>query len=242
MLLLGAVLADHKSAFHCHLCRVIRKQPAPELTTIDMILKQAGKVIGVISWTISCLTLFAADVPSASNTQAVQSTNAARAAGNRLQPARLNPDQLPISKIGSFTPPSAQRKTNGAVRIQGVVLNQGLGEYVTIQDDTGSIRAETRQTTPIPPGERAIVWGRLSWNGNNVLLRNASIRPLAWDSIAEQKITPAPGKPDRLPMLTQVIQIRRLPPAQAAWKYPVRVRGVVTSLWKDYKGLFVQDD
>ena len=242
MLLLGAVLADHKSAFHCHLCRVIHKQPAPELTTIDMILKQAGKLIGVISWTISCLTLFAADVPSASNTQAVQSTNAARAAGNRLQPARLNPDQLPISKIGSFTPQSAQRKTNGTVRIQGVVLNQGLGEYVTIQDNTGSIRAETRQTTPIPPGERAIVWGRLSWNGNNVLLRNASIRPLAWDSIAEQKITPAPGKPDRLPMLTQVIQIRSLPTTQAAWKYPVRVRGVVTSLWKDYKGLFVQDD
>jgi len=207
-----------------------------------MILKHAGKAIGVVSWTLSCLTLLAADVPTATTTSTVQSTNAAGEAGNRFSSPRLNPDQLPISTIGSLTPESAQSKTNRTVRIQGVVLDQGLGEYVTIQDDTGSIRAETRQTTPIPPGERAIVWGRLAWDGNNVLLRNAAIRPLAWDTIAEQKITPAAGKPDRLPTLTQVIQIRSMPPEQTAWKYPVRVRAVVTALWKDYKALFVQDD
>ena len=89
------------------------------------------------------------------------------------------------------------------MRIQGVVLDQGLGEYVVIQDETGSIRAETRQTLPIGSGERVVAWGRLSWDGNRAILSNASIRPVAWDSIAEQKIVPAPGKPDQLPVLNQ---------------------------------------
>ena len=207
-----------------------------------MILKQAGKVIGVVLWTLSCLTLSAADTPGASPAPAPTTTNAPAQAGNRPQTPRLRPDQIPISKIGSFTPELAQRKTNRTVRIQGVVLDQALGDYAIIQDETGTIRAETRETTPIGPGERVSAWGRVSWDGNNVFLRGASIRPLAWDSIAEEKITPADGKPSQLPTLTQIIQIRGLAPAQAAWKYPVHVRGVVTSLWKDYKSLFVQDD
>ena len=37
-------------------------------------------------------------------------------------------------------------------------------------------------------------------------------------------------------------EIRELSPSQAAWKYPVHVHGVITTLWKDYKSLFVQDE
>ena len=207
-----------------------------------MILKQAGKVIGVVLWTLSCVTLSAAGTVGPSPAPGPTTTNAPAQAGNRPQTPRLRPDQMPISKIGSFTPELAQRKTNRTVRIQGVVLDQALGDYVIIQDETGTIRAETRETTPIGPGERVSAWGRVSWDGNNVFLRGASIRPLAWDSIAEEKITPADSKPSQLPTLTQIIQIRGLAPAQAAWKYPVHIRGVVTSLWRDYKSLFVQDD
>jgi PAS domain S-box-containing protein len=207
-----------------------------------MILKQAAKLIALVSLTVSYWVVFAAGDEGMSRTQAVQQAVAPTRAAttNRVQGDPL--DQIPISRISSLTRELAQARANPLVRIQGVVLDQGLGEYVVIQDESGSIRADTHETTPIGGGERAVAWGRLSWDGNQLFLRNTSVRPLAWDSIAEQRIEPAPGRPDHLPTLTQVRQIRDLPPSEAAWKYPVRVRGVVTTLWKDYQSLFVQDE
>ncbi len=207
-----------------------------------MILENAVKLIAVVLLTPSNLAVFAGGDEGLSRTQAVQRVEVPRSATNTNRLPRFRPEQLPIAQISSFTRELARARTNPLVRIQGVVLDQGLGEYVTIQDETGSIRAETRETTPIGGGERAVVWGRLSWDGTQLILRNAALRPLAWDTIAEQRIVPAPGKPDHLPTLTQVRQVRDLMPAEAAWKYPVRVRGVVTTLWKDYGSLFVQDE
>ena len=212
-----------------------------------MILKRVTRWIAVLSLTTLCQAVFAAEDGRTSITQVTQAVEQVQGptspAGTNRPPSRpgLRPDQLPICKIGSLTRGVAQTKTN-RVRIQGVVIDQGLGEYVLIQDATGSIRAETRQTTPIGGGERVVAWGRLAWNGNAVFLRSATIQPLAWDALGEQRIVPAQGKPDELPTLTQVRQLRELSSAQAAWNYPVRIRGVVTTLWNDYKCLFIQDD
>jgi PAS domain S-box-containing protein len=155
--------------------------------------------------------------------------------------SRIQPDQIPIAAISSLTRELALRSTNSRVRIQGVVLDQRLGESVVVEDDTGWIRADTRQLTPIPGGEEVTVWGRLTWDGNNVILKNGRIRPLVLESVAEQKVTPAPGKPAHLPTLTQVRQIRDLPPSQAAWEFPVHLRAVATTVVAN-QTLFVQDD
>ena len=200
-----------------------------------------AELTGLVWLAMSCFAVSAASGDSSSSNEVVQTAEGSGSRGTN-RTGRVRPDQLPVTQISSLTRDRNQAHTNSLVRIQGVVQDQGLGEYIVIQDETGSIRAETRQTLPIGSGERVVVWGRLSWDGNRVILSNASIRPVAWDSIAEQKIVPAPGKPDQLPVLNQVRKIRELSPSQAAWKYPVHVHGVITTLWRDYKSLFVQDE
>jgi hypothetical protein len=201
-----------------------------------------AELTGLVWLAMSCVAVSAASGDSSSSNQVVRTAEASTVTPATNRTGRVRADQLPITRISSLTRERTQGRTNSLVRIQGVVLDQGLGEYVVIQDETGSIRAETRQTLPIGSGERVVAWGRVSWDGNRAILSNTSIRPVAWDSIAEQKIVPAPGKPDQLPVLSQVHEIRELSPSQAAWKYPVHVHGVITTLWKDYKSLFVQDE
>jgi PAS domain S-box-containing protein len=206
-----------------------------------MFVKQAAQLMALALLTVPGMTSFGADNTLLTNRTEVPRPVPSTSRNNSI--LRFRPDLIPTSEIASLTPQLARTRTNPLpVRIQGLVLDQGLGEYVTIQDDSGSIRAETRQTVPLGGGERVAAWGRLCWDGNRVFLQNAVIRPLTWDSMGEQTILPAPGKPDHLPTLTQVRQIRDLPPAQAAWRYPVQVRGVITTLWKESRSLFVQDD
>ena len=193
--------------------------------------------------TVSCCCAAAAADSAPSNPVVLQSTNGLVPARPTRQRAFFRPDQIPLSVISSLTRDTAFRRTNGYVRVQGMVLDQRLGEYVILQDyNNNSIRAETRQTTLLAGGERVTVWGIPAWDGNNVYLRAAGVRPLSWDSLAEQKIVPAPNRPDELPTLTHVDQVRDLAPERAAWKYPVKVRGVITTIWKDYRALFVQDN
>jgi PAS domain S-box-containing protein len=48
--------------------------------------------------------------------------------------------------------------------------------------------------------------------------------------------------PGQLPLLTKALEVRRLTPEQAAWKYPVRLRGVVTLCSLQHGRIYVQDD
>ncbi|HZL42779.1 MAG TPA: PAS domain S-box protein, partial [Verrucomicrobiae bacterium] len=191
--------------------------------------------------TVSCSCAFAAASGTLSNSVALQKTNNPTPAAFSRR-SSIRPDQLPVSRISSLTRDMAVRRTNGFVRVEGVVLDQRLGEYVIVQENSSSIRAETRQTTLLAGGERVTVWGIPAWDGNNVYLRLAGVRPVSWDALAVQRVVPAPGRPEELPTLTQVRQIRDLTPDRAAWKYPVRVRGVITTIWKDNRSLFVQDE
>ncbi len=207
-----------------------------------MISKQAARLIALVLLAMPHHLALAAGDDNTSGIRAVSPTNAAIPVAGTNPVSRVRGDQLPISPVGSLTRKLVHSQTNLLVRIEGTVLDQGLGEYVILRDETGTIRVETRQTTPLGGGERATAWGRLSWDGTHVFLRSASVQPLAWGSIGERRIVPAPGKPEPLPTLTQVCQIRDLPPAKCVWKYPVQVRGVITALWKDAQALFVQDD
>ncbi|MFO1476555.1 MAG: PAS domain S-box protein [Verrucomicrobiota bacterium] len=152
----------------------------------------------------------------------------------------FRPDQLPATTISALLK-SHGAESNRMVRLQGIVLDQRLGEYVVLQDETGSLRVETRQTTPLGGGESVLAWGRPALDGSHLVLKNASVWPTAWNAETQETFAPAPGKPAELPLLTLVREIRDLPPAQAAWKYPVKIRGVITAVRNDYKAFWIQD-
>src|SRR6185503_7187267 len=54
---------------------------------------------------------------------------------------------------------------------------------------------------------------------------------------------PEAPKPDQLPLLTKAWEVRDLSAERAAWKYPVRLRAVVTVTTRTNENfLFVQDE
>jgi hypothetical protein len=204
-----------------------------------MAFTHAFRRSSAVSSTLLCL------LPSALHSQTtVETSNGAASPSSSRSPASSAPapqSTAPLARISQLTRQSLATGSNHWVRIQGVVLDQGLGEYVVIQDETGWIRAETRQTTPVG-GENVVASGIADWDGNFMYLRETTFHPVAWDAMAEEKIVPAPGRPDELPTLTRSIEVRNLPASQAAWKYPVRIHGVVTTSRTEWKSLFVQDD
>jgi len=188
-----------------------------------------------------CAGLPAADAAGPEGPRTNQTRNPAEPlSASRLTTGR--PDEVPISPISSLHQKTELRETNRQVRIHGVVLDQRLGEFVVIQDETGSIRAETRQTTPLESGETVIAAGLLAWEENHAVIRSAVVWPESSYLAANQQVRPAPDKPDTLPLLTQVREIRELPPEKAAWKYPVRLHAVITGIRKDIRGMWVSDE
>ncbi len=126
-----------------------------------MILKQAPKLIALVSLALLPGSAFAAGESSLSTTQSIQRTEASLPIAGTNRPGNFSPDQLPVLQISSLTRELVQSRTNPMVRIQGPVMDQGLGVYVIIQDVTGSILAETRQTTPLAGNENVTASGRL---------------------------------------------------------------------------------
>src|SRR6516225_1637798 len=92
-----------------------------------------------------CGNVSAAPAVAAKSTPSAQVSQAS----TNMGPNFLRPDQVPISPISALNLDFVHARTNPFVRVRGIVLDQGLGEYVIIQDDSGSIRADTRQTIPL---------------------------------------------------------------------------------------------
>jgi PAS domain S-box-containing protein len=165
-----------------------------------------------------------------------------------LQPGRTSPPfdpyRIAAQPVSSLTRQQATAKGNVLVHVQGIVLDQRLGEHIVIRDDTGTLFAETHSMVPVKVKERVDLWGTPVWDGSRLYLKDGTFRPLDSERPALEEIgtTPAPNKPAELPLLTQARQIRDLSPRQAAWKYPVRLHGVVTLYLPLRMKFFVQDD
>jgi signal transduction histidine kinase len=109
--------------------------------------------------------------------------------------------------------------------VRGKMYSSQPGESFVLADGTGPILVESGQRLLPPDGTQIEALGRWSRNGTNVLLRGGFCREI-------------PAVPS-LPLLTTVDQVKRLSRAEAERGYPVKIRGVVTTILDS--GFFIQD-
>ncbi|MDW7979462.1 MAG: hypothetical protein RMH97_02720, partial [Verrucomicrobiales bacterium] len=146
---------------------------------------------------------------------------------------------LPVEPIAGLMRSATTLPAGSKVRVQGIVLEQRLGEYIIVSDSTGVLFAETPQTTRVRVNQQVDLWGVPVWDGGRVYLRDATFRVVGPSEGGPQVVGPRPAE---LPVLTNAWQVRDLPPERAAWKYPVRLRAVVTVCIPHRPGFTVQDE
>jgi PAS domain S-box-containing protein len=128
------------------------------------------------------------------------------------------------------------------VRVRGNLLDTRPGEYVVICDSTGTLFAQCEASMMPQANEEIDLEGELTNDGDILRLRHARIRTLDASSSSGKRISARAIRPARLPMLTNVWQARDLPASQAAWNYPVRLRGVVTVNQRVTRFFCLQDE
>lgn len=148
---------------------------------------------------------------------------------------------LPVRTIVSLRAGRADGGSNLPVRIKGTVLDKRPGEFIVVNDGTGTMLAETRQQE-MPALQQAVeVTGQLVFGGSVAGLKNCVITWPGSEGARAGKTEFPPVRPADLPLLTNVWQVRDLPAEKAAWHYPVRLRAIVTVNSKANHFFFVQD-
>ncbi len=159
-----------------------------------------------------------------------------------LEPG-ANPPQIPVTSIGSLLNRELGSWTNQWVHLNGLVVSYQPGQSLVVKDPTGVIRARVIQLTEIRGDERVDVWGFLDAGRDETFLNHAyfevtqtppelaaSSPPLALSQVA------------RLPsVLTQVSEILKLRPEEAAQHLAMRLRGVITFADPEWRNGFLQD-
>lgn len=201
-----------------------------------MTVKRTIKIYTLLLLAACCLNVFgqptSAVVVSRSigvlgpTTQAVTRT--------RLEDVRL---RTIASVTREWSPKSA--KTNTFVHVRGAVIDQRVGEYIVVQDETGTISAQSSQTLAVDMETVVDVWGVPAGDFNRVNLKQAVFRLAAADN--RDTNSTAPQKPANLPTLMKASEVRELSLTQAGWEYPVKLRGIVT-LAGHRNRTYVQDD
>jgi signal transduction histidine kinase len=122
-----------------------------------------------------------------------------------------------------------QVKSRGSrvVRIQGTATNFSERNGFLMKDSTGEIRVQLSQALHEKPDEVIEAIGQIEEGRDGLILLSAVCRKVE------------PIGPRILPVLRTTEEVHGLKPEEAEAKYPVRIRGVVTS--RDSDGGMVQD-
>jgi len=143
----------------------------------------------------------------------------------------------PITAIRELRPQDATSPT--WVRVRGQIIQQEVGIFSVLKDESGSVRVEPGLNRLAKPGEIYEVTGRLVWDGAKIVIRDASYVPVS--SEGEKTAQIDQSKPKELPVLTKAWQVRDLTPEKAAWGYPVHLTGVVI-YYEPKRRLVIHDD
>ena len=193
-----------------------------------MTLKQTAKIYVLLSVALGCLNVFGQ--PTSSAPVIVVSNRPA---------AKIDPDSLPVRTIASVTREWSTQNpsSNQVVHLRGAILDQRVGEYLVIRDDTGTILAESSQTLSLKMQTVVDLWGSPGGDLSRRYLRRANFREVPGQITAGTNAVVA-QKPANLPVLTNVLQIRELSPTEAGWEYPVKLRGVLTLAYQHTRTYF----
>ena len=201
-----------------------------------MTLKQTTKIYALLWLAVGCLNVFGqpASTPPAVVPAAVSVAKQPAAAAS--------PDSLPLRTIASLIRERSggNTRSNDIVHVRGAILDQRVGEYIVIRDETGTVQARSSQTLAVKMQTVVDVWGTLEGDLNRISIQRATFRVADVAAVGDTNAA-APQKPENLPVLTKASQIRELSPTQAGWEYPVKLRAVVTLSFQRSR-IYVQDD
>jgi PAS domain S-box-containing protein len=190
----------------------------------------------------------------------VRGVNASRMSGDRLEsgllfapgldeiqviePANAAASQIPVTSIGSLLDRELGSWTNQWSHINGLVVSYQPGQWMTVKDPTGVIRARVIQLTEIRGDERVDLWGFLEAGADETFLNDAYFevaRPPPQDT--GDAASPALlSRVAKLPaVLTKVSDILKLRPEEAIQQLAVRLRGVITYADPEWRNGFLQD-
>ncbi len=159
-----------------------------------------------------------------------------------LEPA-ANPSQIPVASIGSLLNRELGSWTNQWVHINGLVVSYQPGQSLVVKDPTGVIRARVIQLTEIRGDERVDLFGFLEADPDETILNHAYFEVTQPpQELADSSSPLALSQVARLPpVLTQVSEILKLRPEEAAQHLAVRLRGVITFADPEWRNGFLQD-
>jgi len=151
--------------------------------------------------------------------------------------------QVPVVSISSLLNRELGTWTNQMVHVNGLVISYQPGASVLVKDPTGIIRAKIIQQTEMRGDEHVDLWGYLKASSEDAALANACfevIRPKAEElaPVSESVLLPTTNRSEILTNISQISNLRR---EDAAQRFPVRVRGVMTYADSAWRNGFIQD-
>jgi PAS domain S-box-containing protein len=180
--------------------------------------------------------------PDSSSTNTPSSSIATGTSAGNPADLPVISNSIPLRTIQSLNLDNPSGGSNPVVRLRGMVLDEYPGEFIVIHDMTGTILAETHQAILPKVKELVDLQGQPDFSTYPVTLNNAAAVPVTVNGSTNLVESDVSVRQAILPVLTNVWQIRDLPPEKSAWHYPVRLRAVVT-VNAHYMGyFFAQDD
>jgi signal transduction histidine kinase len=137
--------------------------------------------------------------------------------------------EYPVRKIGDLPIIESSNGAEPVVHLEGSIISLGAGQPMALEDDSGRIILDG-SIPDDPVGRFSSVLGRLSMDGSDQVLRCAEFLRLE-----------EPGtETGSLPLLTTAEQVSQLSLEEATRGYPVRLRGVITSV-NEFMGAVLHD-
>ena len=138
----------------------------------------------------------------------------------------------PLTTIGSLLTNSLLRTNAAIVRVRGKLREATPDQPLRVEDETGWMRVEGIEASPEAMGSPVEMLGKLNQRGTNMIFLAGFVQEMAQGGDTNAQ---------KLPLLTTAKQIQYLSAAEASRKYPVRLRGVVTSTMAWHNSFTVQD-
>jgi signal transduction histidine kinase len=143
-----------------------------------------------------------------------------------LQPNPTLWRDCPVVSNGFLNAANFSDANDSLVHVRGKIRSLQPGEPVLLEDGTGRVQVKSTRLPPGDVGREVEALGMWTRVGTNVVLYDAFYRELAHSE-------------HTLPLLTTIEEIKSLSHGEAKQGYPVKIRGVITSLPSD--GFTIQD-
>ena len=150
-----------------------------------------------------------------------------------------DPFDIPLSRVNLLPINGTNGGLPARARVRGAVIQQSLGESLTLDDGSGSIRIQIPTRNSFAKNDRVEAIGFPARSGTERRLEDAMIRLV--EAAGAATVTSAQANTN-LPVLRTLKEVLDLTRAEARRRYPVQASGIVTYASTADNGMFIQDD